>query len=377
MKIKIQRRKVIFLMVFIAVTLSKENIITVQAANFLLSQSATRYLEMKDVSGFSQQKLNYARNEIYARHGRKFKSQELMDFFNATDWYEGTISPEAFDENMLNDYERANADFLREIEYENAPDGYVLDMPGYDISAVWDDNISGAILTQQQAYDAVYKYLDDQLNMDTVYDYQGYLIYADNEEEEYVFQFRSYTSAHAYYYVNAFTGDVYVSQENPIISVYEERKFVFNALGIETEASTSEKPKYELMLEDNTYFTSMLSATNGNPDGYADSIQPFACDYSYSNLTFFVTGSWIRGEWREDLQMAWPTKCDEEHYLQNKVRGFVCNADTQFIALSGEDFVTNFSPEEFVEYAIQCKDTNLSLKIEVKNGVASLVEISS
>ena len=47
------------------------------------------------------QQLRYAKNEIYARHGRKFKDAELQAWFDAQEWYDGTIAPEAFDDNVL------------------------------------------------------------------------------------------------------------------------------------------------------------------------------------------------------------------------------------------------------------------------------------
>lgn len=111
------------------------NVTVALAEEYLLPESATKYLDRGDISGYTQQKLNYARNEIYARHGRRFISQELMDYFSSTDWYNGTIPPEQFDELVLNDYERANVEFLLGVECENDPDGYKLDEPGYDINA--------------------------------------------------------------------------------------------------------------------------------------------------------------------------------------------------------------------------------------------------
>lgn len=111
--------------------------LTAGASDYLLPQSNSEYLDTSDVAGFSQQYLNYARNEIYARRGRLFNSQELMEYFNLQDWYNGTISPSDFDENtMFNEYERSNAHFLWNLEYGNDPDGYALDQPGYDIYAV-------------------------------------------------------------------------------------------------------------------------------------------------------------------------------------------------------------------------------------------------
>ena len=37
-----------------------------------------------------------ARNEIYARHGRKFNDSELQAYFNSKSWYKGTVNPEDF-----------------------------------------------------------------------------------------------------------------------------------------------------------------------------------------------------------------------------------------------------------------------------------------
>ena len=60
--------------------------------------------------------LEAARNEIYARHGRRFTSAELQAYFDGCDWYEGTIAPEMFTDDMLTDTELANVAFLKAAE---------------------------------------------------------------------------------------------------------------------------------------------------------------------------------------------------------------------------------------------------------------------
>ena len=60
-----------------------------------------------------------ARNEIYARHGRRFKDDELQEYFNSKSWYEGTIDPDDFAENILSDIEIQNKDVIVEFEKEN------------------------------------------------------------------------------------------------------------------------------------------------------------------------------------------------------------------------------------------------------------------
>ncbi len=83
---------------------------------FLLPNSNREPLKESDISDMTAQQLRLARNEIYARHGRKFQDQELQAYFNSQPWYAGFIEPEDFNENMLNDVERENAEILKKEE---------------------------------------------------------------------------------------------------------------------------------------------------------------------------------------------------------------------------------------------------------------------
>lgn len=60
--------------------------------------------------------LRLARNEFYARHGRKFTDPELQKYFNKQPWYKGTVEPEDFDESVFNKYEKKNIKKLAEAE---------------------------------------------------------------------------------------------------------------------------------------------------------------------------------------------------------------------------------------------------------------------
>lgn len=97
------------------------------ASEEILPQSDTRLLTQQDVAGLSLREINYAKNEIYARHGRKFSSKELQDYFNAQSWYHGTVDAANFKESSLSDIEKKNAEFLAEVEFSIAPNGYQLD----------------------------------------------------------------------------------------------------------------------------------------------------------------------------------------------------------------------------------------------------------
>lgn len=87
-----------------------------QDDDYLLPGSDSAYITMADLKGFSAEECRIARNEIYARHGRKFKDQELQAYFDSKDWYHGTIEPDSFKEDMLNEYELANRDLIVEFE---------------------------------------------------------------------------------------------------------------------------------------------------------------------------------------------------------------------------------------------------------------------
>ena len=87
------------------------------APEYLLPESNSRYLTAADLSSLSHEQLCFARNEIFARHGRIFKTPEIAAYFNSKTWYKGTISPSAFSEKVFNQYESYNIGFIR--DYEN------------------------------------------------------------------------------------------------------------------------------------------------------------------------------------------------------------------------------------------------------------------
>lgn len=110
---------------------AQENINIAENEEYILANSNVDYLTETDITGLTLQEINYAKNEIYARHGRRLESQELMNYFTSKSWYEGIYDPDDFDANysddVLNDYEKKNAEFLRSVEYSMNPNGYELD----------------------------------------------------------------------------------------------------------------------------------------------------------------------------------------------------------------------------------------------------------
>jgi len=86
-------------------------------ANFdessISSALSTRLLSEEDLSGLSKQELRILRNEIYARHGYIFKSQDLRNYFSAKDWYRPQYNDVS---NLLNTTEKKNVIFIQRHE---------------------------------------------------------------------------------------------------------------------------------------------------------------------------------------------------------------------------------------------------------------------
>lgn len=87
-----------------------------EEAEYILLESASRLLTEADLENLTQEDLRIARNEIYARHGRKFLDEGLQEYFNGKSWYNGTIEPDDFKEDMLSEIERTNEDTI--VNYE-------------------------------------------------------------------------------------------------------------------------------------------------------------------------------------------------------------------------------------------------------------------
>jgi len=85
--------------------------------DFIIYDSDFRYLTVADLRMLTKEQLRLARNEIYARRGRFFLDQGLQSYFNSKPWYNPTIRPDNFKESIFNDYEKANAYFIK--DYEN------------------------------------------------------------------------------------------------------------------------------------------------------------------------------------------------------------------------------------------------------------------
>lgn len=96
---------------------SLDDVVTGQYSEYILPDSDKRYYSEEELSGLSIFQLRIARNELYARHGRRFTSGDLQEYFDSCSWYRGTIMPEDFDEERIfNKYEKANRNLIKIME---------------------------------------------------------------------------------------------------------------------------------------------------------------------------------------------------------------------------------------------------------------------
>ncbi len=86
----------------------------------MLENSSPDALSDADLYWMTPRQLRYAINEIYARHGRRFRDQSLQAWFDAQSWYTGTIDPDDFDEGLLTPLERANVQVLEHRRQVNS-----------------------------------------------------------------------------------------------------------------------------------------------------------------------------------------------------------------------------------------------------------------
>ena len=82
----------------------------------ILPHSSSSYLDHSDIANLNNWQLRVARNEIYARHGRKFQSEDLHNHFSNQPWYVPEIPADEFKESSLSQLEKHNVELIQSYE---------------------------------------------------------------------------------------------------------------------------------------------------------------------------------------------------------------------------------------------------------------------
>jgi uncharacterized caspase-like protein len=84
---------------------------TRDVGGFIFPDSDRRLLKAGELAGLSKSELRIARNEIYARHGRKFVDAKLRAYFSQFAWYRPR-----YKDVQLNDIEQRNVSLIQSYE---------------------------------------------------------------------------------------------------------------------------------------------------------------------------------------------------------------------------------------------------------------------
>lgn len=93
------------------------------ANDFIFYDSNCRYLEDYEVSSLSEDDIQMAINEIYARKGVNFENEPYVSHFNSCEWYNPIYSQAEFDSSWFNEYEEANVNLLAYYRNNNTENG--------------------------------------------------------------------------------------------------------------------------------------------------------------------------------------------------------------------------------------------------------------
>lgn len=90
-----------------------------ESDEYIFPDSDKRYLSDEEVRSVSAEELRIGRNEIFARHGAIFESEDLQVYFSERPWYSGKIPVSEINlETEFNDFEKRNIELIKSIENE-------------------------------------------------------------------------------------------------------------------------------------------------------------------------------------------------------------------------------------------------------------------
>lgn len=130
-----------------------------------------------------------ARNEIFARRGRKFDNVYLQNYFESCSWYEGTIEAADFKEDSLTEIEKLNLDLIKAEENKRSqenPYPKAVPMAGSEVVDLNGDGTAEKVSCRYKEDVDNWEYEVNLCIDDMVYDLTSYFeeVYFLNPHEE-------------------------------------------------------------------------------------------------------------------------------------------------------------------------------------------------
>lgn len=172
-------------------------------SDYILSDSSNRTLEWTELEGMSKYELRIARNEIYARYGRKFTSKDLQRYFGRKSWYSPEISADSFDENMLTKIEKQNIHTIKEVE-DRAGDGYFFEKTGEPLFSIKEKKDVYENMNSYNTWKLSIRELNDNTN-----EYDSWTLIKDKKQEILATKKNGSNWSYYYYKEDVTRGDVY------------------------------------------------------------------------------------------------------------------------------------------------------------------------
>ncbi|PEQ95193.1 hypothetical protein CN481_04870 [Bacillus sp. AFS006103] len=117
----------------------KNEVTATNLDEYIFPESDTKRLTESEIANLSYDQLRLARNEIYARHGYLFKSEDLQTYFSQKSWYHEDAS---YDGVTLSAIEKSNVDLFKSLERT----GFI--MPGSDQRRLTESEITDMTLEE-------------------------------------------------------------------------------------------------------------------------------------------------------------------------------------------------------------------------------------
>lgn len=100
---------------------TRNKYLKLNSRKYLIDETTYRFIDEEELAGLSAAECRIARNEIYARYGLIFKSEDLKKYFSKQKWYYPYINSSDAIEPWLNKYEKANIATIKAYEDKGCP----------------------------------------------------------------------------------------------------------------------------------------------------------------------------------------------------------------------------------------------------------------